>query len=169
MRSIKGYEGRYSVTEDGYIYSHRSEKILKGRPLPSGYLRVNLVDTNGKAKDFLVHRLVCQTFKPDGHGCVNHIDCNKQNNHPNNLEWCDHTANMAHASSHGRLKSQSEHMTSLNKTRCSVPIVSVDANGQEEWFASMSDADASGFSHAKISLCCMGKRKTHKGRTWRYA
>lgn len=169
MKPIKGYEGRYFVTKDGLIYSNCSGRTLKGRPLPNGYLRVNLVDKFGKCKDFLVHRLVCQAFKPNGTGCVNHIDCNKSNNYPNNLEWCDYSGNMKHASAHGLLKKQSAHIVDLNKARCSVPIISTDENGHEEWFISMSDAEASGFSHSKISLCCTGKRKYHKFRKWRYA
>ena len=78
MKSIKGYEGRYSATEDGFIYNHITQKKLKGRSLPNGYLRVFLVDGEGKIKEFLVHRLICKTFHPEGEGCVNHIDCNKK-------------------------------------------------------------------------------------------
>lgn len=169
MIPIKGYEGRYSATIDGYIYSHLSNKKLKGRPLKNGYMRVNLVDATGKAKDFLVHRLICRAFKPFGSGCVNHIDCNKSNNCPQNLEWCSHIENMKHASTHGLLLSQSRHMALLNKEKCSVAVVSINIDGDKEYFPSMSIAEKAGFSHSKISLCCRGKRKTHKGRRWEYA
>ena len=35
-------------------------------------------------------------------------------------------------------------------------------------FESMMDAHRQGFQEAAISACCLGKRKTHKGYTWRF-
>lgn len=169
MLSIKGYEGRYSATEDGHIYSHISHKELKGRLLKNGYLRVNLVDIRGKVKDFLVHRLICQTYKPHGQGCVNHIDCNKINNRPDNLEWCSYKENMEHASQNNLLENQSINITEFNKIYWIKAVIATDEQGNSFYFNSMAEAEKAGYSHSKISLCCRGKNKKHKNMTWRYA
>lgn len=172
MKSIKSYEGRYSVALDGKIYSHRSHRFLRGRPLPSGYLRVNLVSQDGRAKDHLIHRLVAQEFIPNPLSLpeVNHKDSNKKNNRADNLEWCDKFQNMAHASRNGRLGRQSRRMSQMNIERCSVPVVGISLKtGKEKHYSSMSEAEKDGFSHAKISLCISGKRRTHLGFSWRKA
>ena len=88
MRDIPGYEGLYAATEDGRIWSYRSKKFLKPRITNSGYCRVALYK-DGKAKDFLVHRLVVEAYlpNPDNLPQVNHLDEDKTNNALLNLEW----------------------------------------------------------------------------------
>ena len=64
MKEIKGYEGLYSVTEDGRVYSHlRGGGYLKSGITKNGYARVALC--GHKRKRYLVHRLVAQTFIPN--------------------------------------------------------------------------------------------------------
>lgn len=43
-----------------------------------------------------VHQLVAETFipNPENYKEIDHIDRNKNNNHVNNLRWCDRTENM---------------------------------------------------------------------------
>jgi len=46
------------------------------------------------------HRILCEYFHgpaPSGLDCVNHIDGNKLNNSPENLEWCSRGYNTQHA------------------------------------------------------------------------
>lgn len=166
MKPIKGYEERYSATEDGNIFSHITGKNLKPRALKNGYLRVQLVDMNGKITDFLIHRIICATFHPDGCGDVNHIDCNKANNKPDNLEWCTKKENMRHASTHGLLVNQSKHISQLNKQRCSVSVCAIDKVGNKKIYSSMAEAEREGYFHSQISRCISGERKTYKGLKW---
>ena len=50
----------------------------------------------------------------------------------------------------------------------SVPVVGTNVKtGIEIKYNSMSDAKKDGFSSEKISLCCAGKRLSHKGYYWR--
>lgn len=54
-----------------------------------GYLRVHLRDKNRKRKIIRVHRLVAQALieNPFNLETVDHIDNDKTNNHPTNLQW----------------------------------------------------------------------------------
>lgn len=107
---IDGYEGLYSISSKGNIYSwHSGHSILLKPTNHNGkepYYYVSLCK-NGKVKKQLVHRLVAMTFipNPDKKLQVNHIDGNVHNNHINNLEWVTNAENTKHAYVH-RLRSK---------------------------------------------------------------
>ena len=71
----------YSVTDDGRIYSNKTQRFLKQFPNHKGYLQVCLT-IDGKKKTKRVHRLVAESFipNPTNKPQINHIDGNKQNN-----------------------------------------------------------------------------------------
>ena len=84
---IPGYEGKYSVTKDGRVYSHLRGRFLNPSPDNKGYLRVTLC-SDGIQKTLKVHRLVAQLFIPNPY-CkpeVNHINGDKSDNAIWNLE-----------------------------------------------------------------------------------
>jgi len=45
LQYIKGYEGQYSASKDGKIFSHKTNRFLKPTNL-KGYQRVKLRDSN---------------------------------------------------------------------------------------------------------------------------
>ena len=94
MEYIKGYEGLYSVTKDGKIYSHIKKRFLK-QSIKNGYTSVNLYK-NKKYKTYRVHRLVAETYIPNlnNYPQVNHKDENRSNNSVENLEWCTSSYNI---------------------------------------------------------------------------
>lgn len=118
IRQVKGFPG-YLVGNDGSIWTKwrlRGKKVGRGaesyisttlRPLKpilrkDGYQRVCL-RKEGKAYDFLVHRLVLETFIgpcPDGMECL-HMDGNKQNNSLDNLRWGTREENVQDSIRHG--------------------------------------------------------------------
>lgn len=59
-----------------------------------------------KRLDKYVHRLVASHFIPNPHNkkVVNHIDCDRSNNHIDNLEWVTTKENLAHAMTVGSLR-----------------------------------------------------------------
>jgi len=94
----------YYVTEDGKIFSEKSNIFLKPAIDKYGYEVVRPMGKDGTPKNRFVHRLVLGTFNPIeeiNNKTVNHIDTNKRNNKIENLEWMTIQENNAHAVEHG--------------------------------------------------------------------
>lgn len=90
----------YYVTDDGRIWSDRTQKYLSPQYDKNGYVKVQMRSTDNCSHRYSVHRLVLENFKSvDGMEKlqVNHIDGNKQNNCLNNLEWTTCKQNIEHA------------------------------------------------------------------------
>lgn len=102
MKYIHKYEGHYSVTKGGRIFSHKSNKFLKLLNDRNGYLSVSLSKDN-KVSRASVHRIVAHAYicNDDNKPCVNHIDGDKKNNQIGNLEWVTYSENSVHAKING--------------------------------------------------------------------
>lgn len=98
LKPIPGYEGYYSASYEGHIYSHMNGKFLAEHCNNKGYPSVCLAK-DGKTKTLQVHRLVAFAWieQDDRENMeVNHIDENKHNNNVNNLEWCSPEYNLSY-------------------------------------------------------------------------
>lgn len=103
--SFPGYEassfGRVrSVIQ---LKSRTKETVLVGRDNGRGYPLIHMM-IEGKRTGRCVHRVVADAFIgpcPKGKE-VNHIDCDKWNNLPDNLEYVTRGKNIAHAYANGR-------------------------------------------------------------------
>lgn len=105
IKDIKGFEGRYTISNLGIVRSLLTNKILKPHITKMGYARVNLrLAHSRKYKSFLVHRLVAKNFlaNPNNYKEINHKDCNRLNNNVTNLEWCNRFYNIKYAFEKGR-------------------------------------------------------------------
>ena len=96
----------YRIYENGEIIKDKSNinrndlKHLKHTLSPKGYHTVYVFDKEMTGSSQRVHRLVAKCFvsgEDDINNIVNHKDGNKNNNHYNNLEWCDIKYNNKHA------------------------------------------------------------------------
>jgi len=91
----------YTISTDGIVYSNqagRIPKIIKSRIDRAGYVTVRL-SANGHVTTFFLHRLVAQVYIPNPTNLthVNHINGDKLDNRPDNLEWVSHAVNILHA------------------------------------------------------------------------
>jgi hypothetical protein len=106
---VKGYEGRYEVSNKGKVRSliRKHDGKIRGNPilLKIGKLKTHCktyntiwLRNNGANKRFYVHRLVAMAFIPNllNKPQVNHIDNNPLNNNVENLEWCTNSENQIH-------------------------------------------------------------------------
>lgn len=140
------------------VEEHKRGRVLKPWNDANGY-EVVYVCYDGKRIARNVHRLVAAAFHGEGGALdVNHIDGNKVNNRPENLEWVTRSENMFHAQRAG-LKSDCK------------PVVGAPLNGGEE--VRFPSAAAAGrhlgvYSHANIAAVASGKWKSAYGYRWRY-
>ncbi len=110
-KEIKGYEGKYIISNYGEIislprYKQNNSKLQYVEPkeikryanTKNGYVYVQLWN-NSSYKNIRLHKLVAQAFipNPENKPQINHIDGNKQNNRIDNLEWCTCKENINHA------------------------------------------------------------------------
>lgn len=158
-KSITGYEGLYEVSNLGRVkslnYNHTGkERILKNLNRSNGYLYVEL-----HRKKYSIHRLVASAFieNPDNLPCVNHIDCNPQNNKVSNLEWCTHQYNNTYNDRHIKAG-----IKLTKKVGCFKGIILIKI------YNAVIDTEKDGFCYTDVISCCKGNRKSHKGYQWKY-
>ena len=110
----------YEISNYGRIYSKITNKYLKSYIDSKGYMRVQLMKSDGKtSKNFKVHRLVAWEFCYDAYRYnrteVNHKDSNRQNNYYENLEWSTSKENTNHAFKDGFRKPKTGEYHYANK------------------------------------------------------
>lgn len=90
FRDIEGFSD-YLISENGQVYSLKSDMFLSPWINHNGFFKVNLCN-DGISSSVYVHRLVAKAFLEnlDNKFYVRHIDKNKQNNHVSNLMWSEH-------------------------------------------------------------------------------
>jgi hypothetical protein len=93
MRDIKGFEGLYSITSDGKVWSHSTGRFKKA--YSTNYEYTDLYKDNIRHKAS-VHRLVAQAFIENHNNLpeVDHKDNNPFNNDYTNLQWITRKGNL---------------------------------------------------------------------------
>lgn len=178
-KQIKGYEGLYTITENGVIYSlgkglstnpmFSEKRAISLKKTQNGYIACKLFK-DGKRKYFFVHRLVAQSFivNPENKPEINHIDGNKANNHTSNLEWVTSSENQKHAFREGLQKRRAG-----ADSKCSKSVKQVDCKTGEVlsvWPSIKEIKRVLGFNSFGIIGCCKQKPKyrTAYGFKWSY-
>ena len=168
-RDIKGYEGLYQVSNEGRVRScdrdvertsssgkkyvaHIKSKIKKPNGHQKGYEPFSLWKDNTH-KEFLIHRLVAETFipNPNGYDVVHHIDENTHNNNVENLMWMD-----------GKEHNNMHHNKGVGQYTVDDKLVAMYSSIAEA-------ARQTSFDSACISRCCNPKcihYKTYKNFKW---
>ena len=97
MKLIKGFND-YSITKDGQVFSHKTNRFKKQFVFPTGYVGISLY-INKISKNYYIHRLVAETYLTniESKYQVNHINGIKSDNRVENLEWVTSKENMKHS------------------------------------------------------------------------
>lgn len=176
-RDVVGYEGLYQISSYGRVRSYPREVIMpkgyfkkdwkrtyKSRILKQvedggGYLMVTLYDATKtrQGKNFKVHRLVCSSFilNMDNKPHIDHMDCNRKNNHVSNLRWCTCSENQ-------------NNRNTLKKREMPVIQLSLDGKFVQEYRSAKYAEKIFDFSAQCIRECCKKRQLTHKGYLWVY-
>ena len=106
MKDIKGYENLYAITEDGRVYSYRSQRFLKNWLDKDGYHLITLCK-EAKVK-YKVHRLVAEAYipNPENLPLVLHGEKGRDINTLDNLSWGCYSRNLTEAHKRGERRSR---------------------------------------------------------------
>lgn len=178
-KDIKGYEGKYQISNYGRVKSlnyrnTHKEKILTSFDNGNGYLHIGLRNGNIKKDQRYIHRLVAETFinNPDNLPCVNHKDENKQNNFvwinddgsvdfdKSNLEWCSYKYNLQYSD---------VIMKGIKSARKPINQYTLDGKLIKCWDSSAHIQNSTKYKATTISNCCHNRLKTAYGYIWKFA
>lgn len=159
-KPIEGYEGRYEVSNYGRVKSLKTNDLISQRIDKNGYYQLKL-HKDGKARNYLVHRLVAKAFipNPNNFPIINHIDINPLNNHVDNLEWCSYKYNL-------NFKTRNETLSRSLKLHYFAPIRCIET---QKIYESPYELDNEGFNHTFIYSCCRCDIECAYGLHWEYA
>jgi len=168
-KPVKGYEGLYSITKDGKVFSHRIKRNLRTFINNSGYEVVDL-SKNGERKKHLVHRIVAEHFVDgfDKEKEVNHKDSNKLNNVACNLEWVTRGENVRHCIREGNHNIEKAQIAAKINNRKPVAMLDEEGNILKIFNSAKEAEEKTGTLRTKISLVCNGHRKTTNGFAWKF-
>lgn len=156
--------------------------ILKQQTDINGYPTIGLYQDSKKVKKVKkIHRLVAEAFipNPDNKPEVDHKNCIRHDNRPENLQWATHKENCCNEITR---KNYSKRQKLLKGEKASmwgkfgkehpnsIPITQLTKNGQyiRNWDCAMDVERELGINHRNISPVLSGKRHSAGGYRWMY-
>lgn len=173
-KDVKGYEGLYSVSDQGRIRSEitkdgNGNKLILSQRKRDGYCVVTL-RKDRKNKEYRVHQLVMKAFitnpDPENYTMINHINEDRSDNRVENLEWCDakHNNNCGTVNER-RSKILREKSLLKKRVQC---YDKETGSFFREYLGIREAAREMKIDMANISRCIKGKQKSAGGYTWKY-
>lgn len=172
LKEIEEFED-YQISDDGRVWSKKSNKWLKPNMDSGGYFFVCLCKY-GVVYHKLIHRLVAETFipNPDNKNEIDHINTLKNDNRISNLRWATRKDNMNNTITKQKMigrkhSEQAKKKMSEVSPKKTVYQYTLDGKLVKIW-VSTNECGRNGFNQSHVWACCKGKRKTHKGFKWSY-
>ena len=161
MKEIPGFEGQYSITPTGQVWSHREKHFIAQWDKGTGYYVVKLYNKQlRKVQSKAIHRLVAETYipKPDYWTPGMKLDVGHKNdirndNRVENLCWLTRAENL-----------DTEHFREAQQNKIYSKVRCVETG---EIYPSIKAAgEAIGKHKYGINLCLLGKQQTCGGFHW---
>ena len=167
-RELEGFS-KYKFSNTGKVWSKSSNKEMSLKAKCCGYVKLTLVNDEGKSCHMLGHRVIALSFipNPENKPTVNHINHNRADNRVENLEWATISEQNYHS------KKPSKEVTRLRGSRA-VWRCSLDGK-KLEYYKTLRDAEdwvfenkGSKKANCHISAVCLNKRNTAYGFKWKH-
>lgn len=177
----KNIDDRHQISNFGNVrsvnYKNTGQvKLLKQSINNNGYPIIGL-SSNGKTKNYTVHRLVAQAFlpNPDNLPEVNHKNEIKTDNfvyinddwsvdlEKSNLEFCDRFYNINYGTKKERTKKR---LIETTKIRKPINQYALDGTFIKSWSSATEASLSLGLCCSHICKCCRGERKSCGGFKW---
>lgn len=169
-KPLKKYDNLYLISDDGQVFSVRSNRVLKPQISSTGYYRVEL-NMYGIYQKELVHRLVAECFipNPNNYPVVNHKDENPLNNHVDNLEWCTYKYNSNYGNCQKKIHEKRVYYSGAKNAK-SKYVFQFDLEGNliAEYGGVREAARQTGLSNSVIAKAAAGLRRQYAGYVWSY-
>lgn len=183
-KDVPGYEGLYQVSNLLKVRSlprYRTGKngsrfLMKGQLIQphfkSHYYQVAF-SIDKQRKDVLFHRIIALLFVPNPNNKphVNHINGNRKDNRPENLEWVTPSENLKHAYKYLGRKYIPPFKNKLSKDiplAKSIQISKIDGTIIGIYPCMKDAAKELNLQRSLMTLVAQGKRPSHKGYVIKY-
>lgn len=172
-KDIKGYEGKYQVSNKGRIksLSRAIPHLGSFRVIPERIMTQHVSSTNGyymvslckdnKYEWMLTHRIVATAFIPNPNNLpyINHKDEIKIHNNVENLEWCTPSYNMNYSNVREK---------QINAISKEVEQYDFDGRFIKRYKNCYAAGRELGVSPSSIRMCCIGEIGSTRGFIWKY-
>lgn len=174
-KDIKGYEGKYQVSNMGEVrtLNYRYSGVAKNLSKLShngGYSSIAL-SKFGKVTQYLIHRLVAQEFieNPNNFLEINHKNSIRTDNRVDNLEWCTRSYNNYYSYKFNGRKSPMLGRTGEKNPKSKPVTCYTDEMNIVGSYCSAIDASRlTGVCLSSVICCCNNKLAHAGGLIWRY-
>jgi hypothetical protein len=166
------FDGLYTISDDGRLYSNRSDKYLKPSTDKYGYLYY-VISINSKRFTLKAHRLVATTFIPNTSNkpTVDHINGDRKDNVVSNLRWATYKEQQQNPITKEiakQIHQATDYRAMGGKRNFGRKRTAVYKAGEliDVCDTLMIAAEKHNVSYPKASECANGKRKTVGGMTF---
>lgn len=177
-RDVPGYEGLYQISIDTpegkcrRVYKTTGKKELVNAKNGNGYITWGLTK-NCKSKRSQAAKWIAFTYPElvqnkwfEG-AEIDHIDTDRLNNHPSNLQWVDRSGNLRNPITKCNRSIKLKGLQ--NRLGSGKPVQQFKNEELVGEYKTLSLASQeTGISVSNISACCKGRKKSAGGYIWKY-